>query len=96
MKAFEDIPFNNIDTPKGIQALLSFGNEYELSIVKTDFSYGGDRGLYEIGVFKNNQMVEMPGITADGDTVVGFLNEQEVMGILLKMQTVTGHAPEKA
>ena len=48
---FEDIKFKDTDLPKGIQALLKFG-EYELSIVKSDFSYGGNAGLYEIAVFK--------------------------------------------
>ena len=84
-------PMDNI--PGGVQARLMFGPEFELSIVQHDGSYGGDRGLYEIGVFKNNDMVEMPGITAEGDTVKGFLTENEVSAIITKMMSITGADP---
>lgn len=77
------------DIPKGVQAIINFGL-YELSIIKNESSYGGKKGLYEIGVFKGNQMVEMPGVTVPGDTVKGYLTESEVDAILLKMYTITG------
>jgi len=32
----------------------------------------------------------MPGITQEGDTVKGFLNEEEVKGIMKKMMAVGG------
>lgn len=79
--------------PKGKQALVYFGNEYKLSVVSHEGSYGGDRGLYEIAVLKNNDMVEMPGITAEGDTVKGFLSESDVNVIIKKMVMVTGAEP---
>lgn len=87
---FEDIKFTEQTSPKGVQALLEFG-EYELSIVCNDSSYGGKNGgtLYEIGVFKGNTMVELPGITEPGDTVRGWLTESDVETIILKMQTIT-------
>ena len=78
--------------PKGVQALLGFG-DYKLSIIQNETSYGGGKGLYEIGVFKNNNMVEMPGITAKGDTVKGFLTESDVNVIIKKMHMVTGAEP---
>jgi hypothetical protein len=68
---------------------VSYG-EYELSVVKHGSSYGNVNGLYEIGVFKGDDMVEMPGITQEGDTVKGFLNEEEVTGIMKKMMAVGG------
>ena len=34
-------------------------------------------------------MVELPGIT-EGDTVKGWLSEDDVTGILLKMVTISG------
>jgi len=34
--------------------------------------------LYEIAVFKDEDQVEMPGITEEGDTVKGFLKESDV------------------
>ncbi len=91
---FKDIKFKETKMPKGIQALIKFG-DYELSIIKNDMSYGGknDGVLYEIGVFKGDGMVEMPGITQEGDTVKGFLSEDAVMSIIKKMHLVSGADP---
>lgn len=86
---FEDIKFNDTKMPKGIQSIIDFG-KYDLSIVKSDFSYGGKQGLYEIAVFDGKEQVELPGITEEGDTVKGFLTEDNVMGIIVKMQSITG------
>ncbi len=89
---FEEIKFESTDVPNGVQALMQFG-DYELSIVKSDFSYGGKQGLYEIGVFKDNEMVSLPGITEEHDTVKGFLSEDNVVGIIKKMSTISGVFP---
>ena len=93
---FEDIKFTPTTMPKGIQSLIAFG-EYELSIICNDSSYGGKNGgsLYEIGVFKNNKMVELPGITEPNDTVKGFLSESDVEGIIKKMHLISGADPEQ-
>jgi hypothetical protein len=91
---FEDIKFNKTEMPSGIQAMLNFG-DYDLSIVKSDFSYGGKSGLYEIAVFKGDGQVEMPGITETGDTVKGFLSESDVEGIIKKMHLASGADPEQ-
>ena len=96
MKNFKDIEFQTTDVPKGIQAVLKFGDSYELSIVKNDVSYGHRNDLYEIAVFKNDEQVIMPGITEEHDTVKGFLTEDNVMGIIKKMHLVTGADPEVA
>jgi len=85
---FEDLKFTETKIPKGIQALVKFG-EYELSIVQNDMSYGGPL-LYEIAVFdKNDTLIEMPGITEEGDTVKGWLNETNVELIMKKMYSLT-------
>ena len=91
---FEEIKFESTDSPNGVQALMQFG-DYELSIVKSDFSYGGKQGLYEIGVFKDNEMVSLPGITEEHDTVKGFLSEDNVVGIIKKMSSISGVFPAK-
>jgi len=90
----EDIKFQETTLPKGIRAILSFG-DYELSIVKNDFSYGGKQGLFEIMTIRNGDQTELPGITAPGDTVKGFLQPQELQAIILKMQTFTGVEPSQ-
>ena len=91
---FEDIKFKSTDLPQGIQAMIHFG-AYDLSIVKSDFSYGGKSGLYEIAVFDGDIQTELPGITEQGDTVKGFLSESDVEGIIKKMHLVSGADPEQ-
>lgn len=83
--------------PDGIQVVLDFDN-YHLSIVQSNFSYGGTKGLYEIGVFAAqdgvaSDMVNLPGITAEYDTIKGFLTEAEVDAIIKKMYTITKKDP---
>ncbi len=96
MMGIENIKFKDFaimqGEPVGKQAVLGFG-EYELSIVSHPGSYGGKKGLYEIGVFKGKNMVEMPGITEPGDTVKGFLTESDVDVIIKKMTMATGSDP---
>ena len=94
MKTFADIPFKETKMPNGIQSILKFGDDYQLSIVKSDFSYGGKSGLYEIAVFTGDSQINMPGITEDHDTVKGYLTEDDVVGIVKKMHLVTGADPE--
>lgn len=90
---FEDVEMMPTEMPTGVQAVLQFGSEFELSIIKSDFSYGGKQGKYEIGVFKNGEMTELPGVTNEGDTIKGFLSEGEVDSILKKMYLITGAEP---
>jgi hypothetical protein len=91
MSDFEMMP---TEMPKGVQAVLDFG-DYELSIIQNECSYGNKQGLYEIAVFKGNEQYELPGVTQPGDTVKGFLNEQEVDAIITKMYSITGNPPKQ-
>lgn len=79
-------------TPPGVQIILDFG-KYELSIIKNTTSYGNTKGLWEIGVFENGNMTELPGVTNPGDTIKGFLTENEVSSIIKKMYSITGVQP---
>jgi hypothetical protein len=83
--------------PNGIQVVLDF-EKYHLSIIQSDFSYGGTKGLYEIGVFSAqdgvaSSMINLPGITSENDSVKGFLTEADVDAIIKKMYTITGKEP---
>ena len=86
---FKDIQFNETMTPPGVQALIKF-KDYELSIVQNSVSYGGKMYLYEIAVFKDGELTELPGITEPGDSVKGFLTESAVEAIITKMYSITG------
>lgn len=85
---FSDLKFKKTLSPEGIQANVKFG-DYSLSIIRNEMSYGNRSGLYEIGAYKGREMVTLPGITEDYDTVKGYLTEENVSGILLKMHTLT-------
>ena len=87
MEKFDDLQF--VKFLDGVSATATHG-EYELSVVKHSGSYGSSNGLYEIAVFKGDDMVEMPGITEEGDTVKGWLSEDMVTGIMKKMMAVGG------
>lgn len=86
---FNDVILDYDETLEGVQGIVEYG-AYELSIVQHKYSYGGDRGLFEIAVFKDNEQVELPGVTVEGDTVKGFLTEHGVDAIMLKMHSITG------
>ena len=80
------------DASGDVQMVLNFGT-YELSIVRNAISYGNKKGLFEIGVFKGEDMVSLPGITEDHDTVKGFLSPESVGGIIKKMYFISGKTP---
>jgi hypothetical protein len=84
---FQDIKFKSTDHNNGIQALLDFG-KYQMSIVQHDYSYGGSKGLYEIGMFEGKTMVEVPGVTEEGDTVKGFMSEADIEEAIKKMESL--------
>ena len=85
---FEDVIMDYDEELQGVQGIVKYG-PYELSIVSHKYSYGGDKGLYEIGVFNGDGMTELPGITSSGDSVKGYLTEDEVNAIMTKMMTIT-------
>ena len=90
----KDFKVLETDVPKGVQAVLAFNN-YELSIVKNEVSYGNKQGLFEIAVFKDGDQKELPGITNSGDTVKGWLTESDVDAIISKMYFLTGTTPRQ-
>ena len=72
---FKDLKFEDVEG-RGVQAWAIFRNGFEVSVVKHQFSYGGDKGLYEIGVFY------AAGSMCDpldwGDDVKGWLAPEDV------------------
>ena len=84
----EDIMTDTI-VPKGLKANFEF-DEYILSVVKNQISYGNQDGLFEISIFKNDNQIKLPGVTDPGDTVKGWLTEDDVNSIIKKLTTITG------
>ena len=75
------------------QCVLNFGDEYELSIITGKGAYSTESAPYEIAVIKHGDLVHMPGITDEDDTVKGYLTEADVGAIIKKMYLITGKCP---
>jgi hypothetical protein len=76
----------------GTQYLQIFDNGYGVSIIQHDFSYGGDRGLWELAVIKKNSKNE-DGWDICYDTpitndVLGHLSENEVNNVVEKVKAL--------
>ena len=91
---FEELKFRDISSTHGEgakQALVDFENGYDVSVVKHKFSHGGEKGLYEMGVFDNQRVAGMNSMCDPldwGDTVKGWLttdNVEEELQRLLKL-----------
>ena len=85
---FEQLTFKPHDCiPNGTQAETRIG-DYTVSIITG--GYGTTQRPYEIGVFLGDDLQELPGITAEGDTVKGYLDATDVNSILKKIHLLAG------
>lgn len=87
---FEDLVFSPHPNPNhfgGVQSLVKFNNGYGASIVQTPYTYGGNKGLYELAVFgKDGHITYETEITND---VLGYLSENDISEILKKINDLT-------
>jgi hypothetical protein len=85
MKTFNDIVFktNPMGADFGIVSRHEFDNGYEVSVVKIPYTYGGDKGLYELAVFKDGEITYATPIT---DDVIGYLRPEDVTDVMEKIQ----------
>ena len=84
-KVFEDIEFRPHQYYiGGVVSKIMFDNGYGASVVCNESSYGGQKGLYELGVLdKDGKLTYDTPITSD---VVGNLTPEEVTNILIQIQ----------
>ena len=83
-KTFEDIEFRPHPYIGGVVSKIMFDNGYGASVVCNESSYGGQKGLYELGVLdKDGNLTYDTPITSD---VVGNLTPEEVTNILIQIQ----------
>ena len=85
MKTFKDLEFKQHPNHMGgVQAIIKFDNGYGASIVCTPYTYGGDKGLYELAVFgKDGHITYDTPITND---VIGYLRPEDVTDVMEKIQ----------
>jgi len=85
MKTFKDLEF--VQHPGhigGVQARITFDNGYGASVVKTPYSYGGDKGLYELAVLgPDGHLTYDTPVTND---VIGYLRDIDVTDVMEKIQ----------
>jgi hypothetical protein len=84
MKQFKDLQFKQHRELNGVVARITFDNGYGASVVKHQYSYGGDKGLYELAVLdKDGELTYDTPIT---DDVIGYLREIDVTDVMEKIQ----------
>ena len=85
MKTFNDIEFkpNPMGEDFGIVSRTQFDNGYEASVVKSEFTYGGKDGLYELAIFKDGSICYDTPIT---DDVIGYLRPEDVTDVMERIQ----------
>ncbi len=84
MKTFKDLNFEPHPNGLGVQARFDFDNGFGVSVVKGPYTYGGDKGLYELAVFKDGH-IHYDNPVAKGD-VVGYLRAEDVTDAMLVVQ----------
>ncbi len=93
-KYFDTLSWENMDEemygPNACRAWVELDNGFELSIVRHKHSYGGDKGLYEVGVFKDGQMTRPEGWY---DEVKGWLDPIQVVDTVIELEK---HDSDKA
>jgi hypothetical protein len=91
MKTFNDLIFKDRELGMGKISRIQFDNGWGASVVKGPYTYGGDKGLYELAVL-NNDEIHYNNTVANGD-VVGYLRPEDVtdaMAIIQKFEkTIT-------
>ena len=64
-----------------LQVYVALSNGYDVSIIWSDYSYGGDQLLWELALFKDNTIV----YNSDYPDVVGYLSCSDVLENLVKI-----------
>ena len=84
MKQFKDLQFKKHPQLDGVVSRITFDNGYGASVVKHQYSYGGNDGLYEFAVlYKDGELCYETTITND---VIGYLREIDVTDVMEKIQ----------
>jgi hypothetical protein len=82
---FSDLKFEHKRNGTGLQARVEFPNGYGASVVIGPYSYGGDLGLYELGVTKHGVLCYDTPFTSD---VIGHLSPDDVTEYLGKIESL--------
>lgn len=72
----------------GIRRVYSFNNGYGASVVRHQYSYGGEDGLWELAVLHGHGIDYTTPITRD---VIGHLTDAEVDALLARIAALSAN-----
>ena len=85
MKQFKDLEFvPHAAGMGGVMSRIQFENGYGASVVKSEYTYGGKDGLYELAVLDSDG--NLTYATSVTDDVIGYLRPEDVTDVLAKIQ----------
>lgn len=80
---FEDLEFKPMLYSEGISVEIEFSNGFGASVIRSEHSYGGSNGLYELAVTLNGHICYDTYIT---ENVIGFLKPEDITKYLEKIE----------
>ena len=83
MKTFKDLEFKPHSIGNGLQAVMNFDNDYGVSVVKFNGSYGYNSDLWEVAILYKDALTYNTDIT---DDVLGHQTDQDVTDVMEKVQ----------
>ncbi len=87
MAAFKDLEFKPHQLHSGVQAIIFFDNNYGASVIKAPWSYGGDKGLYELAVLqKHPDGYKITYDTPITNDVIGYCTETDITRLLNQIE----------
>jgi hypothetical protein len=85
MKQFKDLEFvPHAAGMGGVMSRIQFDNGYGVSVVKSEYTYGGKDGLYELAVLDSDG--NLTYATSVTDDVIGYLRPEDVTDVMAKIQ----------
>ena len=81
MNKFDLLTFEKIKHQDGVQAIAEFPNGFGASVIKSDTSFGGKSGLFELAVL-DNDTGNINSTTDIADDVIGWQDEDDIDRVL--------------
>ena len=78
---FDLLTFKKLKHQDGVQAIAEFPNGFGASVIKSDTSFGGKSGLFELAVL-DNDTGNINSTTDITDDVIGWQDEDDIDRIL--------------
>lgn len=87
----ENYKITEREANSGVQKVYRFENDFGASVVRHDFSYGNENGLWELAVVKFPDDGEGFRLTYDThitEDVLGHLTDEDVLATLKEIQSL--------